>query len=184
MPSNKKPKVNWSSVKSALSGFERESLLALIRDLHAFSPGNRQFLHARLKLEQDPVAERKELIAECMSPDVYRNQPVQISKAKKAISDYRRATGDVVGEIDLMTHFVECGNQFTLEFGDIDEPFYDALVGMYVRAVTAILQLPGLQQEPLRKRLLDVARSSEGIGWGYHDGLCDAYYSAFPATES
>lgn len=182
MPRNEQPKADWSSVKSALSDFDRESLLALIRDIHALSPGNKQFLQARFKLERDPVAYSKRLIAECMCPDPDR--PVQISKAKKAISNYRKAANDMIGEIDLMVHFVECGNQFTLEYGDIDEPFYDSLVGLYVRAIAAVLRQPSSRQEPFRKRLLEVARSSEGIGWGYHDGLCDAYYSAFPEPEA
>lgn len=115
-----------------------------------------------------------------MYPDVFRKQPIQISKAKKALSEYRKAVRDVRGEIELMVHFVESGNQFTLEYGDIDEEFYDALLHMYARAIKAIMDLPDSERPALQDRLQEVARSAHGIGWGYYDGLCDAFASAFP----
>jgi hypothetical protein len=61
------------------------------------------------------------------NPSKYRGQ--------KAINEYSKAVGDAKGEAELMTYFVECGNQFTVEFGDIDEGFYDALLRMYARAI-------------------------------------------------
>ena len=40
------------------------------------------------------------------------------------------ATSDVGGTLDLMLTFVEMGNRFTKQFGDVDGPFYDAVLGM------------------------------------------------------
>jgi len=184
MARKEQPKSTWSAVKSTVLKLDRDALMALIRDLYDLSPSNRQYVDARLRLGQDSLIEYKQTVAECMYPDAERNRPVQISKAKKAISEYRKATHDVRGEIDLMIHFVECGNQFTLEYGDIDGPFYDSLLSMYGRAVETVVKLPESQQEPFRKRLLELTKSSDGIGWGYHDGLCDEYYSAFPETDA
>ena len=118
-----------------------------------------------------------------MYPDVMRNRPIQIAKAKRAISAYSKAAGTPLGEAELMTFFVECGNAFTVEFGDIDEGFYDALIRMYGRAVRRVLELPGPDQEAFRRRLEEIVNSSSDIGWGYHDGLCDEYYGAFPDAE-
>ncbi len=44
----------------------------------------------------------KETIDECMYPDVYSNKSIQISKARKAISNYSKAVGDILGEAVLM----------------------------------------------------------------------------------
>lgn len=181
--SRKEPsKSTWSAVKSAISDFDREALVALIQDLYALSPGNKRFIDARFGLGQDPAARYKKVIAECMCPDASR--PLQISRAKKAIREYGKASGDVRGEVDLMIHFVECGNRFTLEYGDIDGKFYDSLLSMYARAVDAVMRLPNSGRESFRKRLRELTESSNGIGWGYHDGLCDAYYSAFPEAAA
>jgi hypothetical protein len=180
MPRKEQPKSSWSVVKSAISGFDREGLLVLIRDMCSLSASNRHFVDARLSLGQDPLVHYKEVVAECMYPDVFRNRPIQISKAKKAISEYRKAARDARGELELMIYFVECGNQLTLDYGDIDEGFYDALVHMYARAIKATRDLPAPEQQSFRDRLRKLAESSDRIGWGYHDGLCDAYFSALP----
>ena len=124
-----------------------------------------------------------ETIYECMYPDILKNRPIQISQAKRAISSYVKAAGDPIGEAELMVFFVECGNRFTLEYGDIDEGFYDALNRMYHRSIKKVLSLP---EEPRRKfhdRLRSIMESSSGIGWGYHDMLCDDYYNALPEEE-
>lgn len=51
------------------------------------------------------------------------------------------------------------------------------------RAVRSVLELPEPEREALRRRLGAIVESSSGIGWGYHDGLCDEYYEAFPDDE-
>lgn len=180
MSRNQIPKPRWSTVKAAVSRLDEVALLELIRDLYGLSPGNQQFVEARLGLQRDPLGPYKEIITECLYPDVFSKQPIQISKAKKAIGEYRKAVPDVPGELELMIHFVESGNRFTLEYGDIDEGFYDALLLMYDRAIKALKDLPVPQQPAFRDRLEEIARSALGIGWGYGDGLCDAFYSAFP----
>jgi Aldehyde oxidase and xanthine dehydrogenase, a/b hammerhead domain len=34
-----------------------------------------------------------------------------------------------------------------------------------------------------RERLRTIMVTSDGIGWGYHDGLCEQYYEGFPEDE-
>jgi len=178
------PEATWSAVKSALSGSDREALLELVKDLYGLSASNKQFVDARFHLGRDPIAPYKKIIADCIAPDVFSRRPIQIAKAKKAISDYRKAVRDDRGELDLMIHFVECGNGFTLDYGDIDEDFYDALVNMYVRAVKVTVGLPLPERQPFVDRLRTLTESSSPIGWGYHDSLCDAYNSAFPKDRT
>jgi hypothetical protein len=79
-----------------------------------------------------------------------------------------------------MLFFVEQGNAFTVEYGDIDAGFYSALVAMARRVVEVIVSLPVVLQEPFRERLAEVVRSSSGIGWGYHDDLTDIAAAVFP----
>ena len=86
-------------------------------------------------------------------------------------------------EAELMTYFVERGNKFTVEFGDIGEGFYDALLRMYQRAIKKVLSLPGEEQHEFRERLRTIMVTSDGIGWGYHDGLCQQYCEGFPEEK-
>lgn len=91
--------------------------------------------------------------------------------------------GEPLGEAELITFFVEQGNSFTVDFGDIDEEFCNTLNGVYRRAIRKVLALPEEQRGKFKERLEDIMTSSGGIGWGYHDTLCDDYYSAFPEDE-
>jgi hypothetical protein len=173
----------WSDVKAAMASLEEEQLIKLVSDLYYLSKENQAFLHARFAVGGDTLAPYKKTISTCMYPDVYTNKPIEVSKAKKAISSYSKAVGDPLGEAELMTFFVECGNKFTVDFGDINEAFYDALNRMYRRAIDKVFSLPEEQRGEFQGRLEAIMISSSNIGWGYHDMLCDDYYDAFPKDE-
>ena len=174
---------SWSDVKESIASLGTSELIQLIASLYKLSKGNRDFLHARFSIGDDPIAPYKKVIEDCMFPDVFKNKPIQISTAKKAINEYSKAGGNAKGEAELMTYFVECGNQLTVEFGDIDEGFYDALLRMYARAINKVLTLSDQEQHAFRERLRTIMVTSDGIGWGYHDGLCDQYYEGFPEDD-
>ena len=107
------------------------------------------------------------------------NDNFDFDKADNAIKKYAKAANDIEGTADLMVYYVECGNKFTLDNGDVNEAFYDTLIEMYEKAIKAVCKLPKKKQEQLLKRLKIIMESADGIGWGYYDGLCDAYYEAF-----
>jgi hypothetical protein len=183
MSNQKSKRPTWTDLKKSVSDLEHHEILKLVRDLYQLSTTNKEFLHARFLIGDDPLKPYKDTIRNCMYPDVMRDKPLRISRAKKAISEYSKATGDIKGETELMVFFVECGNRFTLELGDIDENFYNSLILMYDKAIGKILSLNDNDQEPFIKRLKQIMDSSSGIGWGYHDELCDLYCDAFEVDE-
>jgi hypothetical protein len=174
---------SWSDVKQSIAALGMSELIQLIASLYRLFKGNRDFLHARFSIGDNPIGPYKKVIEECMFPDVFKNKPIQIATAKKAINECSKAVGDAKGEAELMTYFVECGNQFTVEFGDIDEAFYDALLKMYARAINKILALSAEEQDDFRKRLKTIMVTSNKTGWGYHDGLYEQYYESFPDDD-
>jgi hypothetical protein len=173
----------WSDVKARVSDQSQKQLLQLVADLYRLSKENREFLHARFSVGDDSLGPYKERIRDCMYPDVYSNKPVQVSKARRAISSYSKATGDPLGEAELMTVLVEYGNRFTVDFGDMDGPFYDSLNRAFQKAIDKVLSLPQEQRDGFRERLEAIMKSSSGIGWGYHDALVEDYHRAFPQDD-
>ena len=173
----------WSDVKAKVIKLDHKQLVGLAADLYRLSKENAEFFRARFAIGEDPLAPYKEIISDCMYPDVYTDKPIQIAKAKRAISNYSKAVENPLGEAELMIFFVECGNSFTVDFGDIDEGFYDALIRMYGRTIDKVLSLPDEHRCGFRDRLEAIVTSSSGIGWGYHDMVCEAYYDAFPEDE-
>jgi hypothetical protein len=178
MKSKKKQKPSWFDLKTALARLDPQGLLELISNMYDFSKDNKNFLHTRFSIGDDILEPYKKIIKECMYPDI-PNESVRIMQAKQAISDYSNAIRDAKGETELSTYFVECGNRFTLDYGDIDGDFYDSLMEVYGQAIKKVLTLPDHEQVDFRKRLKKIMLSSDGIGWGYHDGLCDDYYGSF-----
>jgi hypothetical protein len=174
---NKKP--TWVKVKSSISKFDKAKLIELLRDLYNLSEDNKNFFNARLSLVKKPTAPYKKIIRACLYPDIMEEEGFEYDKAEQAIGRYSIAYGTAEGIADLMIYFVECGNKFTLDYGDIDETFYDTMIEMYAKAVRKVLELPENKQGPFRKRLKEIVESSNGIGWGYHDDLCHYYYDKF-----
>jgi hypothetical protein len=84
---------SWSDVKTALLDFDRAGLRGLVQDLYAASKDNQAFLHARLGLGHDQLRPFKASISRWISPDLMKGQPISVSKAKKAIADYKKAIG-------------------------------------------------------------------------------------------
>jgi len=78
---------------------------------------NKDFLHARFSIGDDALTPYKKIIKEWLYPDIL-NEHVRILRATRAISDYSKAIRDAKGEAELLTYFVECGNKFTLDYGD------------------------------------------------------------------
>jgi hypothetical protein len=183
MTKRKQDGATWSAVKGIVSEMDHKQLVKLLSDLYNLSKENKRFFHARFAVGKDPLGPYKKTIEECMYPDVRTNKPIRISKAKAAISSYSKAVVDPLGETELMTFFVECGNSFTVEFGDIDEDFYYSLNLMYKRVIDKVLSLPEVHREDFKERLLEIMESSGNIGWGYHDALCADYSEAFPDDE-
>jgi len=177
------PKPTWSTVKAAASELNQKELLSLVGELYRLSKGNQAFLHARFADRDAAMEDCKKVVAECLYPDVQHDRPLQVAKAKKVVADFCKAVADPAAHAELMLFFVEQGNAFTLEYGDIDAGFYSALVAMARRTVEVIVNFPDDLQEPYRDRLAEVVRSSSGIGWGYHDDLKEIYAAAFPGRD-
>lgn len=95
---------------------------------------------------------------------------LDLREARKAISEYRKATHDAAGVLELMLTYVENGTRFTCEFGDIDEPFYNSLDSMLAQFATLMRKHPELYSS-YRRRLLTIGTMAQNVGWGYADSV-------------
>ena len=155
-------------------------MLELIGDLYRLSKSNKEFFHTRLSLSEDSLESYKRIIQDAIHPYLEDNETLDIGSAEDAIERYSKAIDDVKGEIELMVFFVECGNNFTLSYGDIDDDFYDSVLLMYEKAIQNVTELSPKEQKVFKERLHEIIESASGIGWGYYDGLRQLYYESFP----
>lgn len=177
MASAEKAEPTWRDVKAELDCFDRAGLLGLIKDLHGASRDNEAFLHARLGLGSDPLEPYRKIISRWISPDVMKGQNVSVAKAKKAISDYKKAIGLPQGMAELSIFYCEAALDLLSWCGMDDEGYYAALVRMFEQALTAVDRLPALERPSLYQRL-DSLRSAAGkLGWGVKDAFDELWYS-------
>lgn len=156
---------SWSNVKTKLTDFDRAGLLGLVQDLYAASKDNKAFLHARFGLGEDPLEPYKDVVTRWINPPDFRN-PISVSKAKKAISDYKKALGRPEGLAELTVFYCEEVFDFLAGCGMDDEGFYSALVRMFEQALKYVLALPKAQQATFLTRLDHVRHLGQNVGWG------------------
>jgi hypothetical protein len=168
----------WRAAKEALQSFDRAGLLGLIQDLYAMDKGNKAFLHARLGLGSDQRAPYKAIISRWICPDLVRSQSVSISKAKKAIADYKKAIGEPAGLAELSIFYCEEAFSFLESCAFEDERYFIALIRMYDQAVNLVLDLPVADRHSYAKRLGNLRSRARPVGWGIDDELNNIWYEA------
>ena len=155
---------SWSDIKAKLTDFDRASLLSLVQDMYAVSKDNQNFLHTRFGVG-DVLGPYKATIERWLRPDVFKNQDYSVAKAKKPISDFKKASGRPEGLAELMVFYCEQASGFSDDVGLDDDSYYDSLVRMFEQAVTVAMALADAQRDPLVDRLEDIRAWGQGMGW-------------------
>jgi hypothetical protein len=184
MTNKDKSAATWSDVKAKLGDFDRSGLLGLVQDLYTTSKDNQNFLHARFGLGCDVLKPYKTIIERWLWPDVYKHQKYSVAKAKKPISDYKKASGLPEGVAELTVYYCEQAMSFSREVGLDDGVYYDALVRMFEQALKTVMALPETRRKSLLDRLQDVRASGQGMGWGVGYSFNDLWQQAGVGFDS
>ena len=166
-----KSQPTWTDVKAKLAAFDRTALLDLLHHLYAAHKDNQAFLHARFGLGEDVLEPYKKTIDRWLWPDPFRNQDTSVSKAKQAISHYKRAVGDAAGVAELMVFYCEQAAGYCQDIGYQEEGFFDALVRMFEQALKSAKTLPADSRASLIVRLNRVREISHAFGYGVGDSM-------------
>ncbi len=165
----------FGSLRAHLIGQTPSRLVRLIGELYRLSDENRRYVHSRLGDRTAELPRYRQLVAEALRPDpLQRNSRVRIADARKAISQYQRATGDLAGTVDLMLTFVENGTGFAVDVGYGDDHFFSSLESMLSRALEILGECGEELRRAMRPRLIHLRATARDIGWGYGDFVADA----------
>jgi hypothetical protein len=175
-----KKSASWQEMRRQLASKSQKELLDLIRDLYALHPEVKDFLHARFQTSTRNLRPYKKTIQEALYPDVVHGEDLDLERGRKAINDYKKATNDPLGTLDLMAHYVECGTQFAVEYGYGDEGFFESLDAMFTQMVKTLQQSDEETVDRFLPRLEAIVSQAEGIGWGYYDAISETLEQAFP----
>lgn len=168
----------WSTVHQHLTAWDKPALLALLKDLYEAAGVNRDLIHARSKTGDgggDVLEKYRGKIVEQFFP-ARGDGKLKLREARKAIRDYRKATGNLPGTVELLMTYVENGTRFTHEYGDIDERFYSSVESVLDELATLLRGKARGIYPQFRDRLARVEQMSDGIGWGFHDLVGDVVW--------
>ena len=168
----------WSDVRAALLHFDRAALRGLVHDLYTASKDNQAFLHARLGLGHDQLQPFKASISRWICPDLMKNQPISVSKAKKTIADYKKAIGRPDGMAELSIYYCEEAFGFLESCSVEDESYFAALIRMYGRSLEFVSSLPPAERATYIERLEKLRSRGRRIGWGVEEELNSLWYAA------
>ncbi len=167
----------WIDVKNKLADFDRAGLLGLLQDLYAASRDNRDFLHTRFSLGDDALAPYKTTITRWINPPKIP-APISVAKAKKAVTDYKKAVGRPEDLAELTVFYCEEVFAFLRNAGMEDDGYYDALVRMFAQAVGHALASPVPAQVTFIERLDRVRKLGQDLGWGVGAAFNDCWTKA------
>ncbi|MCG8307181.1 MAG: DUF6155 family protein [Cytophagales bacterium] len=101
-----------------------------------FKPGKENFDFYLNPDETDILNRYKERVQEGFYPK--RGDQLKLSISRKAISDFKKLGTSAGVLADLMLFYVECGVEFTNDFGDINESFYISIETTFAKTLKSI----------------------------------------------
>jgi hypothetical protein len=107
-----------------------------------------------------------------------KRQPVSVSKAKKAIADYKKAIGHPIGMAELSTFYCEEAFGFLESCSMEDESYFAALIRMYGRSLEIVSSLPSARRTTYLERLDKLRSRGRNVGWGVEEELNSLWYAA------
>ncbi|MEW6408344.1 MAG: DUF6155 family protein [Patescibacteria group bacterium] len=171
-------KVSILQLKQYLKDLSREKLISEIIELfRKFSKVNEFY---QFKLVKNGDLDLHNKYKKIIKDEFFPNRgfgKMRLSIAKKAINDFKKICTNKYFIADLMIFYVEMGVKFTLEYGDIDESFYNSMENMYESAAQFVIK--NKLKDNYLLRFKKIVSDVEDIGWGFPDTLGEIYCEYF-----
>lgn len=109
---------------------------------------------------------------------------LSLENAQQVLLEFRNVCLNDCGRLyrELALYFAECATEFTMNYGDMSEDFYEALANAYNGATVAASNNKELY-EMWKYRLKNILHNLEDVIWQIEDEIYEAYYSIPWALE-
>ncbi len=170
--------MNINILKQKLKQSTTEQLIKDIVDIYKKNNFVKDYYNSKYSKKDDIsiLNKHKDIIENEFFPIIGFGK-ARLSVAKKAISEYKKINNKEDHIAELMIFYVENGVQYSECYGDIYEQFYLSMESMYKKAIKFIID--NNLQNKYKKRCLSIIKNTKDMGWGFHDELCNIYYSYF-----
>ncbi len=162
--------IKIKDLKSRLGEMDRGELIQLICKLHKSSKEVQRILTAEFygdEFEAELLKESKETIKK-----KFNIRHLSLKDAKKVISDYKKVCKHEENLAELLLYYVECGIQFTEDYGDIYDAFYSSLESVFESFVNTVNGMStGEYYFTVEEKVNDMVDKTRNMGWGFYDNL-------------
>ena len=165
--------MKMTELKKALNQLDKSELISLICTAYK----NADFVQRQVDIllrkddaERELLGDFKEYIREA-----FFDMDLSLRTAKGYISEFKKLCGNKEYHADLMLYYVECGVDFTNEYGDIDERFYNSVILMFSDFAKLLYTLPEKFYSYIKPKIERVHEGAQDIGWGFTDGMNEIY---------
>lgn len=163
-------------IKQELLKQDKETLVKHILELYKKYDSVKEYFDFYVTPDEEKILEKyKEKVREGFYPK--RGMRLKLSLSRKAINDFRKLDTSKEKLGDIMLYYVECGVEFTNDFGDISESFYTSVENTFEKSLSCFEKEGTL--EKYKDRAKQILKDSDGIGWGFRDTLGDIYYNYY-----
>ncbi len=159
-------------LKKELSKQDKEILIRHISELYKKYKPVKEYFDFYINPKEEEILEKyKVKVREGFYPK--RGFALKLSISRNAINEFKKLGTSKEALSDLLIHYVECGVEFTNEFGDIDENFYSSIENTLAKALE-LMSKEGILSK-FEDRVYDIVEDTQNIGWGFHDYLAELY---------
>ena len=163
-----------AQLKKQLAERSKDEIIEFLLSLYKSSATVKQAISAMLSddyaLQQ--LENAKEKLDKIFFPADIIRMGFSLKEAKAVVSNFVKTCPNDKLAARLHFHFAKNAVDFTNEFGDIDEPFYNALANHFKNATEIITLYPDLCEE-FKPQLEKLVEETSDIGWGVYDELSE-----------
>jgi hypothetical protein len=174
----KRKKSTWSQVQQSLSTLEKSELIQLVRQLFDLSDDVARFLVTRFHPDEDldsRLTPYRTLIKEQFFPRHDGVASLDFTLAQKAIDNYRQASSDILGVLELQLDCIETATALMNQIGIGYAEFYEGLAGVLSNFASLLWQHPQLYSR-FAGRIQEIRQKSGHVGYGYSDYAFETLY--------
>jgi hypothetical protein len=174
--------IGVKELKSYLKQQNDEELILQIVELFQTFQQVKDFYQIRLNSDSDDEAVRKvyeEKIRKIFFPTrpSYAHDFPRYGDARKIVTAYKKVAISPSSVVKLKLFYVEMGCEFTRQYGDMYEAFYNSFESMFDSAIKEIVKY-NLQDE-FKIYCQDIVNLATDTGWGFYDSLDYIFQQGF-----
>lgn len=161
-----------ASVKKLLLTMTKKDIIEMVLEMYSARKEAKEYLEFYASPnETEKLEEYKAIIREEFYPKRRREPQTRFSVCRKAVTDFKKLKPSADALAELMVSYMEWATEFTFDYGDMWEQYYDSVEGNFDRTVKHVVENRLWKKYDIR--LQQCVKWSNGNGYGFADAIAD-----------